>query len=228
MGGDDQLIGGLGDDLLDGGSGDDILTGGSGNDSLDGGSGHNIAVYSGNRSSYTVSVTGGSVSVVDSQAARDGSDTVTNIDYPQFADKVLVVAGTDNANIARLYSAALNRAPDQGGLNLWEDIYAASVPASVKAQGPFAALAQTTVGGLSIAGGFTHSPEFINTYGSLSDADFINLMYNNVLNRGPDPVGLAAWADLMQHTHTREMVLVGFAESPDNIAKTAADWLVPI
>ena len=54
-------------------------------------------------------------------------------------------------------------------------------------------------------------------------------LYENVLGRGPDPAGLAGWLDGMaNHGVTRDMVLVGFAESPENIAKVAAEWLVVV
>jgi hypothetical protein len=56
-------------------------------------------------------------------------------------------------------------------------------------------------------------------------------MYNR---SAPAPTELNAWLGLIQNgdangTHyTHDMVLVGFAESPENIAKTAADWLIQI
>lgn len=63
----------------------------------------------------------------------------------------------------------------------------------------------------------------------LRDTQFATLLYTNVLDRAPDTGGLNGWLDLMHnHGFTREMVLVGFAESPENIAKTAADWLIQI
>jgi hypothetical protein len=56
------------------------------------------------------------------------------------------------------------------------------------------------------------------------------LLHNNVLGRGPDATGLAGWLNYLTPgnasgtTFTRGMVLVGFAESPENIAKSAT-WL---
>ena len=144
------------------------------------------------------------------------------------------VENADNANIARLYSAALNRAPDIGGLSGWEDIYGSNISAAVKAHGVYAALAQTNDGfGTSIAGGFTQSAEFQQLYGTLNDTSFVTQLYLNVLNRTPAPSELNAWLSLIQNgdatgTHyTHDMVLVGFAESPENIAKTA-HWLIQV
>jgi Ca2+-binding RTX toxin-like protein len=95
----DQLIAGnagantlFGDDGIDGLSGyagDDVLNGGAGNDSLDGGDGLDRAVYSGNRSAYTISVSGGLTTI----SGPDGTDTLLNVERLQFADGLFDVAG---------------------------------------------------------------------------------------------------------------------------------------
>lgn len=157
-----------------------------------------------------------------------------NVEFLNFSDQTLFVEHADNANIARLYSAAFNRTPDTGGLSGWEDIYGSNISAVVKAHGLYAALAQTNDGfGTSIAGGFTQSTEFQQLYGTLNDNSFVTQLYLNVLNRTPLPSELNAWLSLIQNgdangTHfTHDMVLVGFAESPENIAKTG-HWLIPV
>lgn len=92
------------------------------------------------------------------------------------------------------------------------------------------ALAQTDNGfGSTIAGGFTQSVEFQSRYGSLADGGFVARLYLNGLERAPATSGLDAWLNLMYtNGFTRDMVLVGVAESPENIARTAADWLIQI
>ena len=153
------------------------------------------------------------------------------IEFLRFTDKTIFVENADNANIARLYSAALDRAPDIGGLSGWEDIYASNISAAAKANGVYFALAQTNNGfGTSIAGGFTQSNEFKSKYGPLDDAGFLTQLYLNVLDRTPASAELSGWLEYMHGPahFSREMVLVGFAESPENIAKTAADWLIQI
>ena len=70
------------------------------------------------------------------------------------------------------------------------------------------------------------SSEFINRYGTLTDTAFVDALYLNVLGRLPDQAGLQFWTDQLSHGTTRAVVLVGFAESPENVAKTSADWLV--
>ena len=61
------------------------------------------------------------LTVTDGDVNRDGTHQLNGIEFLQFADKVMFVEDADNANIARLYSAALNRAPDVGGQSAWED-----------------------------------------------------------------------------------------------------------
>ena len=156
--------------------------------------------------------------------------TVRDVEQVQFVDKTMFIENADNANIARLYSAAFDRVPDGQGLAFWEGVYANNVSSSAKAAGYYVALAQTNDGsGTTIADGFMQSSEFINRYGVLTDTGFVNALYQNVLERGPDQAGLSFWLDQLSHGTTRAMVLVGFAESPENVTKTAGDhggWLI--
>jgi serralysin len=83
---DNRLEGGAGNDTLSGGDGNDTLVGGSGNDVLYGGNGSDVAVFAGNAANYSVSFNAatGSWSV---SSALDGSDTVSGIEFLQFADQ---------------------------------------------------------------------------------------------------------------------------------------------
>ncbi|WP_262030241.1 cadherin domain-containing protein [Microvirga sp. Mcv34] len=99
--GNDVLWGGAGDDVLNGGSENDTLTGVWGNDTLDGGTGTNTAVFSGNRSNYTLVVNGdGSITVTDPRAGKDGVDTLRNVQFAQFADQTISLTGTTDPNTA--------------------------------------------------------------------------------------------------------------------------------
>jgi hypothetical protein len=63
---------------------------------------------------------------------------------------------------------------------------------------------------------FANSPEFQATYGSLTNAEFVTLLYRNVLGRDPDPSGFALWTgELNTGRMTRGKVMVGFSESPE-------------
>ncbi len=49
----------------------------------------------------------------------------------------------------------------------------------------------------TISDSFEIAQEFINTYGPLTDEQFLELVYENVLERTPDAVGEAYWMGLL-------------------------------
>ena len=71
-----------------------------------------------------------------------------------------------------------------------------------------------------LSNGFIASAEFIALYGAdSSNETFLDALYQNVLNRGPDPAGFNSWNDLLNSGQLdRADVLIGFSESPENIA----------
>jgi hypothetical protein len=143
--------------------------------------------------------------VTDTVSARDGVDTLLNVNRLKFSDTIIAldVGAGENAGMAyRMYKAALNRAPDLGGLGDWIGVL--------------------DNGGnifTDLARGFTESTEFKTRYGpNLSNEVFVTLLYNNVLGRAPDQAGLNAWVGAIeQRGATREVVLHGFSESTENI-----------
>jgi len=179
------------------------------------------------RSAYGIQVDAlGNVAVKNTAAGVIANGTA--VGEIQFSDIGIYILSPADANIARLYQAALGREPDAPGLSGWIDAFNTE-SASAQASDNFTALAGTPVEGLpDLAYGFTQSPEFQQKYGPLTDTQFITQLYQNVLGRAPDANGLNGWLSAMQNGdangvhYTREMVLVGFAESPENIAKTAA------
>jgi len=78
-----RLVGHAGNDSLSGLDGDDVLDGGPGNDQLDGGAGNDTAVFAGTFSSYTIGVTGNSVTLTSSAS---GSDRAVGVESFQFSD----------------------------------------------------------------------------------------------------------------------------------------------
>ena len=61
----------------------------------------------------------------------------------------------------------------------------------------------------------------MTTYGSLSNAQFVTLLYANVLGRAPDQGGLDFWVSSLQGGALRERVVLSFSESAEFIQKTA-------
>ena len=70
-------------------AGNDVLQGTSGNDSFNGAAGTDTAVFTGSLSGYRISFNRGTGTgtVTDTQAARDGTDTITSIEKLQFGGK---------------------------------------------------------------------------------------------------------------------------------------------
>ncbi|WP_256078347.1 DUF4214 domain-containing protein [Massilia sp. YIM B04103] len=197
--GRDLLLGDTGDDELRGGGGDDLLLGGAGNDLLDGDAGLDRAQFSGQRTGYSVAKNGEGYTV--SHGAE--SDVTLGVERLVFSDRALAFDLEGNAGqIYRVYQAALNRAPDLGGLGFW--INAADLGVSM----------------LDVAAGFTHSAEFARLYGNtVSNEAFLNQLYLNALHRQPDQGGFAFWLGVLDSGISRESVLLGFADSPENHAQ---------
>jgi VCBS repeat-containing protein len=63
-------------------------------DRIDGGGGGDLVVFQGLMSDYVISESGGTYTVTDKLANRDGTDTVTNVDFFQFADVIAIPASS--------------------------------------------------------------------------------------------------------------------------------------
>jgi hypothetical protein len=106
-----------------------------------------------------------------------------------------VVAPTPAVQIASLYVAIFNRAPDQAGLNAWV--------AQLAAGKSFA----------SIAAGFTSHEVFTTGIGTLSNAAYVAALYTNVLGSAGDAAGTAAWVALLNGGASKSDVAAAFVQS---------------
>ena len=90
-GGNDLFDGGAGNDVLTGGGGDDTLVGGSGDDTLDGSAGNDLAIYTGDRASYSVVTDASGVTTVQDlrPGSPDGTDILWGVELIQFIDQTL-------------------------------------------------------------------------------------------------------------------------------------------
>jgi hypothetical protein len=128
--------------------------------------------------------------------------------------KGLWVGDTQAAIVARMYDTTLDRLPDLNGLTGWSSALRAGLTRE------------------QLAEGFTNSTEYQQRYGSLDSAGFVDLLYRNVLDRAPDPEGLANWtAALNGDVMSRAAVALGFSESQEHIAKLSPQidsgvWIV--
>jgi len=103
----------------------------------------------------------------------------------------------------RLYSAYFLRDPDLKGLQFWVDQLLGGEPLG------------------DVSQFFAGSDEFIERYGELDDGEFVDLVYQNILEREPDAKGRAHWVEqLGSGAIDRGRVMIGFSESPEYVAKT--------
>ncbi len=106
-------------------------------------------------------------------------------------------------SVVRLYSAYLSRPPDAEGFNYWLNFY------------------ENGVGLEEISENFALSQEFINTYGSLTSAEFVTLIYQNVLGRAPDQVGFNYWKGLLDSgALSYGGTMLSFSESKEFVLRT--------
>ena len=176
-----------------------------------------VAKYSSKRSDYLIAKTGAEVSVSDKISGRDGNDKLTNIERIDFTDGDLIFDVTSaNAPAAyRLYGGAFARTPDEGGFRFW----ASTLDKNVSLR--------------DVATQFIGSSEFIGRYGaSLSNAAFVDALYQNVLSRGGDAGGVAHWNRMLDNKlQDRSDILVQFTQLPEFVGISAANisngyWVV--
>ncbi len=99
--------------------------------------------------------------------------------------------------VARLYVAAFGRNADSAGLILQYDALRSGE-----------SLAQ-------IAAGLTASGEYANRYGNLSNAGFVNALYQNVLGRAGDAAGVQNFVAVLDAGNSRSALLAGFADNDE-------------
>jgi hypothetical protein len=184
----DYLAGGAGNDILKGGLGNDTFVGGSGNDLIDGGGGRDIAQYSYSLRYGAITKTSTGYQVKD-LGASEGTDTLSNVSEFDFSDLkidlgVIAAAAAVPAatvkSVVELYIAFFNRVPDSEGMTYWLQQSAKGVPITQIAESFYAAaLEYPTLTGYS---------------SSMSNADFVTMVYKNVLGRATvDSSGMQYW-----------------------------------
>ena len=84
----ENVIGSAGDDQITGNDADNVIKGGLGDDTIIGGSGDDYAVFDGNFSDFSISTSGGTTTVTDTNTADgdEGVDTLSGVEFIEFAD----------------------------------------------------------------------------------------------------------------------------------------------
>jgi hypothetical protein len=132
-----------------------------------------------------------------------GADTFTNVERVKFGDKTIALDIDGIAGQAyRVYQAAFNRTPDNGGLKYWIGLMDSGY----------------TLAG--VASGFIASAEFKTLYGSNPTNElFVSKLYDNVLHRTPDAGGYNYWVGLLNTNKIDNIsTLINFSESTENQA----------
>ena len=190
--GDDTLHGGDGNDTITGDWGDDVLSGGAGNDKLMGGAGTDTVVYSGNQSSYTLTLSPGDTILTHRQSDGNGTDTLIDMEFLDFDTEIPAMGGNPMnldrfggpvalneaqfADLIELYIAYFNRAPDATGLYSWATAFS-NGKSLEEIAARFSAAAETKA---------------LYPEGS-SNGELITAVYNNILGRDPDQGGFDHW-----------------------------------
>lgn len=184
---------------VDGGAGNDVVVLKDGAHQVNGGAGFDVVKFAGARASVTVSATGqqGGFSV------KDGAGTVSQlvgVERLLLSDAAVALDIDGVAGQAfRLYQAALNRAPDQGGLGFW--INAMDKGASLD----------------SVAASVIDSNEFRAAYGvNPGNQELVTRFYENILHRAPEAAGLSYWKGQLDSGVSKAAVLAGISESSEN------------
>ncbi len=179
-------------------SGNDILVSTAGNDLIDGDAGIDTAVFSGAYTRYSVERAPDGVIV----RGPDRIDTLEDIERLKFGSTKVALDVDGNGGMAyRIYRAAFDRTPDEGGVGFWME---------------------KIDGGMwltEVAANFIASDEFNSLYGNLTNNQFAAQLYRNVLHREPDAGGLSFWTDALSTARlSKSEVLAGFSESDENQA----------
>jgi len=106
--------------------------------------------------------------------------------------------------IAYMYEAAFGRFPDVDGLNFW---IGNAVDGRIDKEG--------------VAFGLIESPEFMDLFGdldALTNQQYVDLLFSNILGREPDPEGSEFWVNLLNTNpnFSRGDALASISESPEN------------
>lgn len=122
--------------------------------------------------------------------------------YEAAMDAMMNAAVSSVNPITKLYQAAFDRVPDSTGLTNYTAAYGAGVGTMTLQQ---------------IANQWTSTIEFTTDYpASMPNADYVGLLYWNVLHRSADPVGAANFTNALNSGKmTRADVLLELSQSPE-------------
>ncbi len=207
-GGDDSIQGGAGNDSVFAGAGNDTIISGVGSDTIDGGTGFDTV-----RVGFDYP---GSATITGDVLFTSGENSVQldNVQFVSFSNDhtLTIVDEADQAAAMRLYQTILGRAADEPGAEFYLD-EALDVPDPA----------------LVIAAGMLGSAEFTSEYGfngeNLDNTQFVELMYEQGLDRAADQAGLEFYVDQLDEGATRNQIAAEINASEES-AEVNADTVI--
>ncbi|PUE34185.1 hypothetical protein B9Z46_13230 [Limnohabitans sp. Hippo4] len=174
----------------------DTIKGQPGTDYFDGGLGLDTVVYSGPQERYTINKSGNRF-VVSEPTGSDDTDYLTNIERLQFSNgKVALDVENGNAGeAARLIGALL-------GPTFVQDKAIVGIVINL--------LDQKNPSEAIVALGLA-TPTFITLAGSSSNADFVKLVFSNVMGRAPSPSESSTYINLLETGTSQSALAVAAA-----------------
>jgi hypothetical protein len=119
-------------------------------------------------------------------------------------------ASEQQAQAVRMYDTTFDRKADPGGLDYWTKVLESGIPLK------------------AVAGGFMQVEEWQSEYGTPDNTQFVNLLYQNVLDRPGEPGGMAFWTNVLNRAAAdRADIVVGFSESHEHVVRTTATDYLP-
>lgn len=179
----EALSGTAANDVILGLAGNDRINGLSGDDTLDGNDGIDTAIYSDHSQSYAITNNTALNQIII--AGPEGSDELFNTERIEFQDKALAFDLAQNqsaGNTVRIIGAAFDAStitPDLVALGL--------------------RLFDNGKSLLDVSELIIHSTLFQSMAGSITDEDFVSLVYANVVGHEPNPTEIAYFTGLLQN-----------------------------
>jgi hypothetical protein len=123
----------------------------------------------------------------------------TPVDINGNQTSIVLTTATDNKGSAmRLYQAALDRSADQSGAQYWLD-----------------EIETDTINFVNMAASFLVSDEYVDAYGTQTNTQFVEQIYQNTFDRAADQAGLNYWLNSLDSGTSRALVLASIAASEE-------------
>ena len=193
-----MFLGG-GNSFAVGGDGGNRIHSGSGNDVIVGGASVDTAIYGATRAGFDIARSGSAITIADRQG-RFGTDTLDRLERVEFSDVKLAFDLEGSAgNTARMISAAL-------GPSALVPSYVREGLAIFDAGWTMKQAAELIIG----------LPLFTNLAGSTGNADFVRLVYTNVVGQAPDAAAMDPYVRMLDSGTSKSDLLVMAAGTAPN------------